>query len=187
MLFRSEIEPKLKEVREQYKDQREEQARAMMAIYQEAGLNPFAAIFLLFLQIPIIIALYFAVSTGGGVPFPEVNAALLYDFVPEPAVVSEQFLGFFDISGRSIILAALAAVAQYFQVKFAMPAPKPKPAGAAPDLKDDLMRSMQTQLPYVLPVVIFIASYTIGAAIALYFFVSNLTMLAQELVVRKHR
>lgn len=182
-----EIEPKLKEVRETHKDDREGQARAMMEIYQEAGLNPFAAIFLIFLQIPIIIALYFSVSTGGGVPFPEVNTALLYGFIPAPESVSMQFLGFFDISGKSVVLAALAGVAQYFQIKYAMPTLPPKAADAKPDMKDDIMRSMQSQLRYVMPVVIFIVSYTISAAIALYFLVSNLTMLAQEVIVKKHR
>lgn len=182
-----EIEPKLKAVREEHKDDRETQAREMMAIYQEAGLNPFAAIFLMLLQIPIIIALYFSVMSGGGVPFPEINTDLLYSFISAPDMVSMQLLGFVDISGKSVVLAALAAVAQFLQLKYAMPALPTKAPDAKSDMKDDIMRSMQSQLKYVLPVMIFIVSYTISAAIALYFLVSNLTMLAQEVIVKKHR
>ena len=48
-----EIEPKLKEIKEKYKDDRQEQARVMMGVYKEAGMNPFASIMLIFLQIPI--------------------------------------------------------------------------------------------------------------------------------------
>ena len=59
-----EIEPKLKEIREKHKDDRQEQAQAMMAVYQEAGMNPLASVFLILLQIPIIIALYFSIKPG---------------------------------------------------------------------------------------------------------------------------
>ena len=46
-------------------------------------MNPFASIALVFLQIPIVIALYLAVSPrGGGVLLPaDINLAILYPFV----------------------------------------------------------------------------------------------------------
>jgi membrane protein insertase Oxa1/YidC/SpoIIIJ len=68
-----------------------------------------------------------------------------------------------------------------------MPKLPPKEEGAEPNMKDDFMRNMQTQMKYVMPVLITIVAYTISAAIALYFLVSNLTMIAQEYWVRKHR
>ncbi|MDB9944441.1 YidC/Oxa1 family membrane protein insertase, partial [bacterium] len=82
------IEPKIKEIKEKFKDKREEQARKMMDLYKEAGVNPFASILLLFIQIPVIIALYFSVVFGGGVALPEINTALLYSFIPTPEQVS---------------------------------------------------------------------------------------------------
>jgi len=182
-----EIEPKLKEIKEKFKDKREEQARAMMEVYKEAGMNPFASIFLIFLQIPIIIALYFSVYSGGGIALPDINIDLLYAFISAPELVNMNFVGQIDISGRSALLAILAGVTQYFQVKIAMPPMAPKEPGAAPDFKEDLMRNMQLQMRYVMPVIIFGVAYFISAAIALYFFVSNLIAIAQELYVKKHR
>jgi YidC/Oxa1 family membrane protein insertase len=182
-----EIEPKLKEIKEKYKDKREEQAKAMMAIYSEAGMNPLASVFLMFLQIPIIIALYLAVSKGGGVLLPEINVDLLYSFVEAPAVVSMNFLGHIDIVSKSFWLALLAGITQYFQVKVSMPALPPRDPKAAPDLKAEFMHNMQLQMRYVMPVLIFFAAYFISAAIALYFFVSNLVGIAQEFYIRKHR
>jgi YidC/Oxa1 family membrane protein insertase len=44
------IEPKLKEIKEKFKEKREEQARAIMDLYKEAGLNPFSSILLLFIH-----------------------------------------------------------------------------------------------------------------------------------------
>ncbi len=182
-----EIEPKLKALKEQHKDNREEQAKAMMATYTEAGMNPFASILLFFIQIPIIIALYLAVSKGGGVLLPAINVDILYSFIPNPSSVSMNFLGLIDITGKSLLLALLAGIAQFFQVKLAMPPLPPRDPNAAPDLKDDFMRNMQLQMRYVMPVLIFFAAYFISAAIALYFFVSNLVGIAQEIYVKRHR
>jgi membrane protein insertase Oxa1/YidC/SpoIIIJ len=67
-----------------------------------------------------------------------------------------------------------------------MPTLPPKES-SEPNFKEDFARTMQTQMKYVMPIIIFVVAYTISAAIALYFFVSNLTAIAQEYYVRKHR
>lgn len=181
-----ELEPKLKEIKEKFKDKREEQARAMMDVYKEAGLNPFASLLLIILQIPIIIGLYFAVSSGGGVPLPNINTELLYTFVPSPETVNMIFLGLVDMAGKSLPLAALAGVTQFLYGRLAIPKPEPKKS-AEPNLKEDFTRTMQMQMRYMMPVIIFIVAYTISAAIALYFVVSNTAAIAQEYFVkRKH-
>jgi YidC/Oxa1 family membrane protein insertase len=97
------------------------------------------------------------------------------------------FLGWFDIAGRDIWLALAAGVSQFLQVKIAMPPLPERDPTAEPSFKDDFARTMQTQLKYVMPVLIFFVAYTISAAIALYFVVSNVYAIVQELVVRKHR
>jgi YidC/Oxa1 family membrane protein insertase len=182
-----DIEPKLREIKEKFKDKREEQAKAMMAVYSEAGMNPFASILLFFIQIPIVIALYLAVSKGGGVILPDINTELLYSFIPNPGQANMNFLGLINITEKSLLLAALAGVTQYFQVKLMMPALPPRDPNAAPDFKEDFMRNMQLQMRYVMPFLIFFAAYFISAAIALYFFVSNLVGIAQEFYVKRHR
>ncbi len=182
-----EIEPKLKEIKEKLKDKREEQAQAMMKIYREGGINPFASIFLMFLQIPIIIALYFSVYSGGGIALPAINVDILYSFIPVPEFVNMNFMGIVDITAKSLILALLAGVTQYFQITLAMPKLAPRDPNAAPNFKDDFARNMQLQMRYVMPVVIFFVAYALAASIALYFFVSNLVAILQEIYIRKHR
>ncbi|NCN12030.1 membrane protein insertase YidC [Candidatus Kaiserbacteria bacterium] len=182
-----EIEPKLKEIKEKHKDDRQEQAQAMMEVYKKAGMNPLASIALIFVQLPIIIALYYSVSKGGGIALPDINVALLYSFVAEPITVTMNFLGMIDITGRSALLALGAGITQYIQVTLTMPAPPPKVDGAAPNLKEDFMRNMHVQMKYVMPVLIGVIAYTISAAIALYFFISNVVSIAQEYYIRKHR
>ncbi|MBP9836443.1 MAG: membrane protein insertase YidC [Candidatus Pacebacteria bacterium] len=182
-----EIEPKLREIKETHKDNREAQALAMMTVYRDAGMNPFASLFLIFLQIPIIIALYFAVYSGGGIKLPDINVDLLYAFVNNPSIVNMNFLGMIDITGKSLFLAFLAGVTQYYQVKVSLPEMPPRDPNKAPDLKEEFMRNMHLQMRYVMPIIIFFVSYIISAAIALYFFVSNIVAILQELYVRRHR
>ncbi len=182
-----DIDPKLRAIKEEFKDKREEQARAMMTVYKEAKINPFASIFVLLLQIPIVIALYYAVYSGGGVALPNINTELLYSFIAAPVEITMNFLGIVDIAGKSIILALLAGITQYIQVRLVMPKPPELAPDAKPNMKDEIMRNMHTQMKFVMPVLVAVIAYTISAAIALYFVVSNLATIAQELYVRKHR
>jgi YidC/Oxa1 family membrane protein insertase len=161
----------------------------MMEVYREAGMNPLASIILIFLQIPIIIALYYAVYSGGGVALPAINLDVLYAFIsaPDSTNVSMDFLGLVDITERSLLLALGAGITQYVFVKMSMPVLPPKVAGSAPDFKEDFMRNMQMQMRYVMPVIIVLVAYSISAAIALYFLVSNVISIAQEQYIKKHR
>lgn len=184
-LLMRELEPKLNKIKEDFKNQREVQALKTMELFREYKVNPFSSILLLFIQIPIVIALYFSVYSGGGIRLPEINTALLYSFIPTPETVNMIFLGFLDITKKSLGLAIAAGVTQYIHTHLALPAPKPRVDGAAPSFKDDLARSMHVQMKYVMPVLIGVVAYTISAAIALYFVVSNLMAIGQEYVVRR--
>lgn len=174
-----ELEPELAKLREKYKSDAQEQGRKILEFYRKNGLNPFAGIVLMLIQLPIILALAF-IFYGGGLPV--VNLDLLYSFVKSPAVVDTHFLGFFDVSVRNVFLGALAGITQFFQVRFSIPAYKS--TGEAPNFKDDLARSMNVQMRYVLPVIVFFISLGVSGAVALYWITSNLFTIAQELYFR---
>jgi membrane protein insertase Oxa1/YidC/SpoIIIJ len=97
------------------------------------------------------------------------------------------FLGLFDITQRSILLALAAGVTQFIFTHMTLPKLAPREADAAPNFKEDFSRNMHLQMKYVMPVLIIFIAYTLSASIALYFFVSNLVAIAQEFYVRKHR
>jgi YidC/Oxa1 family membrane protein insertase len=182
-----EIDPQIKEIKESIKDDPQKQAQAIMDLYKASGINPFASILLMFIQIPIIIALYFSVYSGGGVPLPDINVDLLYSFVPAPETVSMLFLGMLDIAQKSLPLAIIAGIAQFVHGRLAFPTLPPRDPNKAPSMKDDFQRNLQLQMKYGMPILIVIFAYTISAAIALYFIVSSLTAIAQELVIKKHK
>src|SRR3989344_2198806 len=174
----AEIGPDLAKIKEKYKDKAEEQARLTLALYREKKVNPFSGILVIIIQIPIIFALYQIF-----LHFPEVKSALLYSFVSAPDLINTSFLGLLDITAKSITIALLAAVSTFFQFQISMKG-QTQPKGDS--FGDNLTRSMQTQMKYVFPVIVFFISYSISGAIALYWLTTNLFSIAQELFVRKN-
>jgi len=173
-----ELDPELQGIREKYKNNKQEQAQKTMALYREKGINPFSSFLLLLIQIPIILALYWVFFRGG---LPLINEEFLYSFVSVPDMVNMEFLGLIEVSGRSIFLALLAGITQFFQVRLTLP--KMKPRKENPTFKEDLARSFQMQMKYVLPVIVVVISYTISAAVALYWATSNIFAIGQELLI----
>lgn len=173
----AEIGPQLSEIKEKYKNKAEEQAKLTLALYREKGVNPFSGILVIIIQIPIIFALYQIF-----LHFPEVNSALLYSFVTVPDHINTTFLGIIDITAKSIPLAVLAAVSTFFQFQSSMKGQTP-PKGNS--FGDNLARSMQMQMKYFFPVIVFFISYNISGVIALYWLTTNLFTIGQELYVRK--
>ena len=173
----AEIGPDLAKIKEKYKDKAEEQARLTLALYREKKVNPFSGILVIIIQIPIIFALYQIF-----LHFPEVNSALLYPFVAAPDHINTIFLGLVDITAKNAIIAFLAAVSTFFQFRISMQG-QVSPTGNS--FGNNLARSMQTQMKYFFPVIVFFISYNISGAIALYWFTTNLFSIVQELFVRK--
>jgi len=171
------LEPELKKIKENFKD-KQEQAKRTMALYKDNKINPFAGFFLILIQIPIIFALYFVFFKG--LSFDE---NILYSFIKVPTDINFNFLGLIDMHSKSLVLAILAGVSQYFQTKLATQAFKPDNQDKS--FKNELMKSMHIQMKYVLPVFIGFVAYQISAAVALYWVVSNLFTIGQEIFVIK--
>jgi YidC/Oxa1 family membrane protein insertase len=174
----AELGPELAKIKEKYKDKVEEQARLTLALYREKGVNPFSGILVIIIQIPIILALYQIF-----LHFPEINEALLYSFVSVPEHINTIFIGLIDITAKSVPLAFLAAVSTFFQFKMSM---KGQVAPKGNSFGDNLTRSMQTQMKYFFPVIVFFISFSISGAIALYWLTTNLFSIGQEFFVRKN-
>lgn len=176
------IEPDLAKIKEKFKNSKEEQARETLKLYRQYGVNPFSSFLVILIQIPIIFGLYYVFFKGG---LPTIDTSILYSFTPIPSSVNMNFLGLTDISQKSLILAFLAGITQFFQARYSMPPIKPREADAKPSFQEDLARSMSVQMRYVFPVIVFFIAYSISGAIALYWATSNLFAIGQELVMRK--
>lgn len=175
------LEPEITKLKEDHKDDKQEQARKTMALYKERGVNPFSGFLLILVQIPVIFGLYWVFLRGG---LPEINMDILYSFVSTPEKINMNFLGLIDVSAKSVFLAFFAGATQYFQIKFSLPPMKARQEGKA-SLKEDLARSFHIQMRYVMPIIVFGIAYAISAAVALYWTTSNLFAIGQEIYVRR--
>jgi len=173
----SEISPQIEEIKKKYKDKPEEQARETLALYREKGVNPFSGILVIIIQIPIIFALYQIF-----LHFPEVKAEIVYSFLSAPESINTLFLGLLDVSGKSVPIAVLAAVSTFFQLQISSRYQK---APQGDSFGENLARSMQAQMKYVFPLMVFFISYSISAVIALYWLTTNLFSIAQEVFIRR--
>jgi len=175
------IEPELKALKAKYKDDKERQAKEMLALYKEHNVRPFASILGILIQLPIVIALYLVFSREA---LLNIDPSLLYSFVPVPEMISPLFLGLLPVTGASIILAFLAAVAQALHARLSIPMPEASKSKER-SMGEDLSRMMAVQARFVLPVIIGIVGYITGGAVALYFITASLVGILQEAVVRK--
>ena len=175
------IAPELEEIKTKYKGNQEEQARRTLALYRERKVNPFSGILVLLIQLPVIFALYHIfISTG----FPQIDTTLLYHFIGAPESVNTFFLGS-DLTQKSAVFAILAAITTYFQIKLATSSSLTKKNIQNSGFGGDLAKSMQTQMKYFFPILVFFISYKISGVVALYWFTTNLFTIGQEIVVRR--
>lgn len=172
-----EITPEIEKVKEKYKENKQDQARAIMDLYKEKKVSPFSSLFLVLIQTPIVISVYYLFRNGF-----VVDPNLLYSFVSAPEIVNTMFLGLIDISQKSIFLALAAAITSFFQVRLSMP---PMPQSKERTFKNELAKSMNVQMKYVFPIILFFISYALPGAVALYLATSNMFVIGQELYVRK--
>jgi YidC/Oxa1 family membrane protein insertase len=177
-----EKEGELALIKEKYKD-KQEQAVKTMEFYKINKINPFSSILTVLIQIPIIFSLYYIFFRSG---LPSIDTNLLYSFVKVPASVSMNFLGLFDVSQKSVVLAFLAAISSFWQMHLASKSPQGKSISikAVAD-KEDFSKMMTNQMKYTMPLIVFFISWKISAIVALYWFVSNLVGIAQDVYVRK--
>lgn len=175
------IEPEIKAIKDKYKDDRRLEAEKTLELYKKHKLNPFSTIFLALLQIPIFIALALMFSKDA---FANIDPNLLYSFVKMPLYVDHTLFSL-NMSERSVILGALAGIFQFIQIQYSIPAYKKPEKGTPPSFKDDLARSMNVQMRYVLPVIVFVTSLGFTASLALYWIVSTLFTICQELYFRR--
>ena len=185
------LQPKIEEIKRKFsakggsafggKDNKEMQAKALMALYSENKINPLSGILPLILQIPIIIALWrvFLNSTNS-------DFGLLYSFIGEPDKIQTIFLGLFDLTQRSVLLAVIAGILQYFQTKMIMPSYAKVSEGNPHSVSPDFGRIMSKQMLYLGPVISVVIFWTLPAALPLYWIIVTLMTILQQYLSQKH-
>jgi YidC/Oxa1 family membrane protein insertase len=172
----SEIQPKIREVQQKYKEDREKQTKAIMEIYQKAKINPLSGCLPLLIQLPILIALFRLFWKG----FSPEQMNFLYSFVPHPGQINPYFLGMINLAAPSKILAFLTGTLQFFQTKMTLPKEK-----ITKKEKADFSQMFQKQMLYFLPIFTVLILWQLPSAISLYWIVSTLFSIGQQYLIFK--
>ena len=184
-----EIQPHIEEIRKRLKDDKEGQARELMALYAKEKVNPAASCLPLLVQLPVFIALYRALSYG----LAGKNLSLLYTFVANPQVINTSFFGLFDLSHSSPVLAILAAAVQFVQARQIMKTtpsaitnPPPEVKGSAGAEDESMAAMMNKQMLYMMPIVTAVIGFSLPGGLTLYWLtMSLLTVLQQWILLRQ--
>ncbi|KPJ54799.1 hypothetical protein AMJ47_03405 [Parcubacteria bacterium DG_72] len=171
----ADLQPKIKELQEKYKDDKEKQAKEMMELYKKEKISPFSGCLPILIQLPVLIAMY-RVFWGGLDPS---RFSLLYSFVPAPGEISSMFLGLVDLAKPNIIMALLVGIFQFLQIKFITPKTKKK--------ANDFSGRMQKQMMYFMPVFIVVILWRLPSALALYILTTVLFTIVQQYIITKKK
>jgi len=174
-----QLEPDLRNIKEKFKGNSQEQAKKTMELYRQHGINPFFNIIALLIQIPIFFALYKIFTVGFNF-----DPGYLYSFIKVPENINFKFIGLFDMTKNSYLLAFLTGITQFIQMRLALPAVKKKLIAKA-SFKDDFARSLSLQMRYIMPVFVFFIVSRLSSAIGLYWTTMNIFAIVHEAIVRK--
>lgn len=177
------IEPEMKKIKELQKKDPQAASKQMVELYRKDKINPFSSLFAMMLQIPIFFALYFVFSKG-----LYSDPQSLYSFVTFPDSLHTQAFGLFDVKQRSVVVAILAGVSSYLLAKRQTVGMGGEDKKDAKDesFQDHFMKSMKLQMLYVLPVIITSSALFLPSALALYWFISNMTSYGLDIYM-KHK
>jgi len=168
------LSPIIKKIQHDHKDNREEQAKALLALYRGHKVNPFSGFLLILVQLPILIALYKVFLSGIS---PE-TLQNLYSFVTVPEQINHLFINLIDLSKRSIVIVGLAAVFQYLHGKKMLPKVD-SGASPAPAAK------MAKQMVWIAPVLTIVILFNLPAAVGLYWMTTSVFSLIQQIFINR--
>jgi len=174
-----EIEPEINQLKQTYGQDRQTLALKTMEIYQKNNIKPLSGVLVIFIQIPIILTLFFVFRQ----PITE-NYDSLYSFLSQPTELNNLFLGFFDMSGRSYLIALLAGLTQFWQTHLSLP-PLPPKTSTEISFKQELAKSMNFQMKYFMPVLTVMIAVGLPSAVGLYWLTSNLFAVMVDLLIKK--
>lgn len=189
------LQPKLKAIQTQYKDNKEKLAQEQMKLYKDSKVNPLSSCLPLLIQIPFFIGLYQVFISGLKIDDAGVlgSAELkhVYPFLRgyyESTPINTMFLGFVNLVGEkgaaNIVLALLAGATQFWQTKM-LAAPKEPHIKEARD--ESIASATNKQMTYLLPIFTAYLAYTFPAGLALYWTAQSVFTIAQQYIfLRQH-
>ena len=195
------IQPKIEEIKNKHKGNQQKITEETMALWKREKINPMQSCLPTFIQIPILLGLFFIIRDSGTV---ELSRHLLYPpFANLDWTFSHIFLGILDLTwtpyqditwrfsletfrmlaiGMPVPL-TLAAM-QFIQMKMVFTKNKKKTKEKKP-LAERM--DAQTMMQYMLPCMILFIAGSLPAAVSLYWGISTVFSIGQQMVVNRRK
>ncbi|MBC2576658.1 YidC/Oxa1 family membrane protein insertase [Peptostreptococcus canis] len=159
----SEINPKIKEIQEKYKNKPEKQNEEITKLYKESGFNPMAGCLPLLIQMPILFGLFYV--------FRDPVAHGVFATKAEFLAANGNFLWIKSLIKPDYILAVLSGLSAYFMQIVMTP--------------KEQMEGPMKMMTYLLPGMSLIWGFSFPAALTLYWTISNVFSVFQFYVITK--
>lgn len=202
-----ELQPELKKIKAAAGGNRQKESQLTMELYKERGVNPFASIGILLVQLPILIGLYSSVTRI--VKDPHQIVTFSYPFVHNLSWIQtleqdiskfdDSLFGFINLGQKAfsqhgiyvpaLILVALSALAQYFQSKQLLPQDKESRSlrkilseagrGKQAD-QSEVSAALTRNMTFLIPVFVFLFGLSFPAALPLYWLTSSVVAYIQQ-------
>ncbi|MBK9119833.1 MAG: YidC/Oxa1 family insertase periplasmic-domain containing protein [Phycisphaerales bacterium] len=202
------IQPKMEALKEKYKSDPQSLNREMMKMWGEEGVNPFGSILAfipLFLQMPILIALYTALNTNVNLRHAPFTLWITDLSAPDALIdfgspVALPILGWLPLIGTAFtfnslnLLPILMGFSMWLQQKY-MPKPhlkarmeaakaNPQPKRAGGMTPEEQIRQQQ-MIAYLMAILFPIMFYRMPSGLVLYWMFTNIFGIGESLLIRR--
>jgi len=189
------IQPKIKKLQEKHKGNQQQMGMELMKLYKKEWVNPMGSCGLLLIQMPILLVIYNIILNITSLK----NEFYLYDFLPEFQIsqIVYNFFGINLLEAGGIVglcLALWVAAIQYIQIKLSL-MHRPQPEGEVVLEKKKWAQDYNSMMPdpelmnkfmlYGMPAMVGAFTFTLVAWVGLYWWMSTLFAVFQQLFVNK--
>jgi YidC/Oxa1 family membrane protein insertase len=168
------LAPKIKELQEKYKDNRQKLNTEMAQFYQREGYNPISGCLPMLLQLPIFFAMYSLFNNH----FDLLNAEFIPGWIPDLSK-PEAIVNFPDGFRLPILgwtaLRALPFLYVGSQLIY----------GKVTQMPGQQSNTQMKMMLYIMPLVFFFILYNVPSGLLVYWICSNLLTLVQQLIINK--
>jgi YidC/Oxa1 family membrane protein insertase len=181
------IQPKLDVIKKKYHGNPQKIQEETMKIWKENKVNPFQSCLPMIIQFPVLIGLFFVIRDGS---ILELSSHLLYASHQNLSwSFGMNFLGLNLIEPSRYVMPPLLVIMQFAQMKlsFAIAKKKKKASKEGKEAKEakDPQQMQQKMMLYGLPIMIGVFALQFPAAVSLYWGISTLFAIGQQLVVNR--
>lgn len=179
-----ELQPKLNKIKKEFAGNQERIASETMKLWKENKVNPFGSCLPLLVQFPVLIALFYVIQNGLN---PD-NIYLLYKPLKDVDLnnVHTNFLGILELTKVNVfVLPLIVGALQFFQLKLATMLKKDKH-----EEQKEMPSEMETAnktMTYIMPVMIAIFTASVPAGVGLYWGVSTVFAIGQQVIANRKR